>query len=189
MTAGIKKDNNWRRFQNMLDPRNFQSKLNRVISLATRRAAQYVVGEIRASIQRNEYEPLSGLAIVSKAKTSSLPLVDAGSLWLSITDKAINPFTAFVGVLRQAKGKRGKNMYNIAMVLHEGAVIQVTPKMRAYFWYRHNEDPRWLPLNPTTTAIFIPPRPFIRQVVEKPHVKQKVWAEWRKGMRQVLRVA
>lgn len=189
MSAGIKKDVNWRRFQRFLDPKNFQSQMTRLINLATRRAARYVVDEVRASIQRNEYEPLSGLAIISKASPSSLPLVDAGSLWLSITDKVINPFAAFVGVLRQAKGKRGKNMYNIALILHEGATIGVTPKMRAYFWFRHSQDPRWLPLSPTTTAIHIPPRPFIRQVIQKPHVKQRVWAEWRKGMRQALRVA
>lgn len=65
---------------------------------------------------------------------------------------------ALVGIQANEDAK----LLTIANVQEFGATIPVTPKMRAFFRGAFK-----ISLKPTTTSITIPPRPFIRQTVDK----------------------
>ena len=63
--------------------------------------------------------------------------------------------------------KKGKEV-NIAAVHEFGCTIKVTPKMRAYL---HRQG---LHLKASTQYINIPPRPFLRPVLQSDEFKAKV---------------
>ncbi len=60
----------------------------------------------------------------------------------------------------QPVGDSKITMRDLAVILHEGCDIRVTPKMRAYLHYMG------LHLSPDTTHIHIPPRPFVDPILE-----------------------
>lgn len=83
---------------------------------------------------------------------------------------------AFVGVLKNAKGKDGKKLVNIAEVHEKGSrpiVIEVTPKMRAYLamaftaYFGELSGGGGGGLSIGIIVTRIPPRPFIQPVATK----------------------
>lgn len=84
-----------------------------------------------------QFDPLSPMTLaLRKAKGfrgNKILMVTAG-LRNSVTVKKAGPGVVFVGVLRSAKGKGGKQLYNVAKVHEMGAVIviRVTPRMRMW---------------------------------------------------------
>lgn len=104
------------------------------------------------------FEPLSQFTIRNKGSTKAL--IDHGDLVNAITFKVIPAQMAvFVGVLRTATSKRADTgeqyLANIARIHELGAIVPVTPKMRAYF------RARW-GINLRKAYIVIPARPFLQ---------------------------
>lgn len=67
-------------------------------------------------------------------KGSDAPLVDRGDLRLGITtdvDVVGGRIIGAVGVLRTRRTKDGKKLFNVAIALHNGFTIRVTPAVRA----------------------------------------------------------
>ena len=93
-------------------------------------------------------------------KGSSKPLVDQGDLIGSISVKSLTPFSAFVGIMKGAKGKKGQNLVNIGKVHEYGVTISVTDKMRGWFGAQGAH------LKKSTRAIVIPKRAFIGPGIE-----------------------
>ena len=75
--------------------------------------------------------PNSPLTILVKG--SSRSLVDRGDLrMVSVrTESRRNEILGGVGVLRTRRSRDGKVLWNIAVALHEGFVVRVTPQVRA----------------------------------------------------------
>lgn len=76
--------------------------------------------------------PNSPLTVL--AKGSSRPLVDRGDLRRSInwrTETKVGTLWGGVGVLRTRKTRDGRSLVNVAIPLHEGFTVRVTPKVRA----------------------------------------------------------
>jgi hypothetical protein len=112
-----------------------------------------------------------------RIKGSSRPLVDGGDLVNSINYKVINWKEARIGVLRSKKVKKEgggtEDLASVAKIVHDGATIKVTQKMRWFFMRMWRENPeRWKPLHPNTKVIVIPPRRFLEAAVSDKLVPQ-----------------
>lgn len=147
------------------------------------------------SLQRNA-------ALTQAIKGDNKPLVDQGALFQQITSKVVDDFTVLAGVLRTS------GAYNVGLIVHEGATIKVTPKMRGLFFvlWKASEgmlDPGqlegrakelfeqmsegWLPLNANTEVIVIPPRPWIRIAFNNTQMIKQVRDNWKQAMEASFR--
>ena len=195
--SGIKKDANWARFSRATSRPVFQRGMEAALKKAILRVCLLLQDEIRGRIIKNEYGPITDLAVLSKSakKKSSKALIDTGGLVQNITYKIIDPTTAFVGILRTARtAKRGgvssgMTVFNLGRVLHDGVTIRVTDRMRDFFRAMASEYPgEWLPLRRSTTAIRIPARPFIKKPIEDRAVVRKISEEWARGLKEAFKV-
>lgn len=182
--------------ENVMDVKAFKKRLRYHVMQATKRNGLHAKRAIQESIGRGEY--LANAQFTIELKGSSHPLVDTGELYKSIVKRAYAWNIARVGVLRSApkskssgkesaSGTKGKtqDIINVAMMLHEGRRIAVTPDMRRFFWAMSRKDPRWHPLKKETTYIYIPPRPFLNAVV-KTQMLAKYEEEWSQAVQWAL---
>lgn len=134
------------------------------IHRALNRVGVYVRDKIKWGIRDQApggkpFVPLSELTI--RRKGSSKALIEHGDLIGAITFKLVGNDAVFVGLLRTARGKDGESLVNIGEVHEFGAVVPVTPKLRGFFAAVFGVH-----LKPTTTALRIPARPYLRPVLE-----------------------
>jgi len=154
------------------DATAFGKRLARNVRRATKLNALAAVKEMRATIQSGGFKANAPLTVALKG--SSKPLVASGDLFQSISIEQINDDEIFVGVLRTEEG------FDLVNIVHNGAVIPVTPAMRWMFMLLAKAsdgtmDPSklegraaelfsqfqgWKPLAESTTTIIIPERPF-----------------------------
>ena len=158
---------------------------------------------IQRRISGRVYAP--NAALTAALKGSSLPLVDRGALMQSITSQVSSDgMEVLVGVfatgrVRAGRGSSSKaSRVSIATILHEGAVIKVTPRMRAYFKRLASERSgrtkrgRSLdiaPLKASTTVIVIPARPFIREAIGDKRFLTQARNNWLEGIQEAFREA
>lgn len=186
----------------MADPQRFYAYLGVNMRKASELNGKVAERYMRKVLQAGKYvAPNADLTIILKG--SSKPLVDKGTLFQGITSKIIDDYTVFVGVVRE-----DENNFNIAKIVHEGAIIPVTPAMRGMFMALYkvsmgDMDPDklegrarelyskmtfgWMPLRPETTTIVIPPRPWATFVFAIPEFKQKITNNWRAALQKTYR--
>ena len=170
----------------------FSVELKKNLAKATKLNAMYLRKHIRKQLRSGMKPPNAPLTVAVKG--SSKPGIDKGELFKAITYKVLTPYTAEVGVLK------GDKNANIAIAFHEGATIPVTPAMRGLFAALASASqgkathlgPRaqelfgryksWKPLLPSTTHIKIPGRPFIKQALEDPLAKMKIYGNWHQAL-------
>lgn len=129
-----------------------------------------------------QFLPLKPLTIASRrfrGFRGTKALIVTASLRNSITVRRSGPGRFFVGVLRTARTPDGKGLYNIARVQEEGAVVTMRMTERRWAWFmamlrknrmlgakapRFGTSRRRIPYN---VVIRIPPRPYIRPVIEE----------------------
>lgn len=182
-----------KRWQKALNARGFDEAARAEIRRATE-----LNGKVLEAAQRKVLQAGSGFMkrnapLTVKIKGSSKPLIDHGDLFQGITSKVIDDFTVFAGVLRTHES------YNIAKLLHEGAKIKITPKMRTMFSLLHKAstghfDPAkltgraaelwarspggWLPIGKRTRLIIIPPRRWVNLAMRRSTtIVRKNWVD------------
>lgn len=202
-TTGFKKTGDWKRLLRMLDPNVFRPILEKHVGPAVGRAGHLVQGRVRKAIKEGMTPPNAALTILIK-KTSK-PLVAGGDLIQSVTVDQQTWNSCFVGVLRTDKN------FNVARIVHNGATVVVTDRMRAMFellWlvgqgrmnpgklrgraaelWAQAPGSFWRPLKDTTKAIVIPPRPFLRQVFEHLGTKSLVGKIFAAALRDAVHEA
>ena len=190
----VKKD--WARFGKALDSARFRRIARKHLRTATERNGLEAQAAIRRLIRSGNFA--SNAVLTKQIKGSGKPLVDnATSLFQAITSKVETDTSVFVGVLQT------DDFYNIALALHNGTAIQVTPKMRLMFRVLHwvsigNMDPSeldgraaelwkakpggWFPLKDTTIAIILRPRFFILRAFDDPKLKKTVRINWNRAL-------
>jgi len=200
----------WKRLGMLLDPNAFQGRLARHVERATQLNALLVQREIRKYIQTGRGGYAANAPLTTALKQSSKPLVDDADLFGAIATRKIDPYRAFVGILRQSRDRSGNRMVNLAVALHEGTSIPVTPAMRGLFYALHavstgqadsstltgRAKEIWervggkgvvvLPLKPSTVAIVIPSRPFIKKVVEQESIIHQCRDNWTRAVGYAL---
>jgi hypothetical protein len=196
-------DKTWKKLIHKLSVAKFTVALKEQVARATELNAMLVDAEVRRAIKNKKTGGPANAALTVLIKKSKKPLVDSGQLFKSVTYKMLTEFTAEVGVLK------GDASANIAVAVHEGATIKVTARMRAMFamlaaasgargkrraaivskltgraeelWKRRKNG--WKALKPSTTHIRIPPRPFIRVVIEDPRIRRRAFKNWQKAIK------
>jgi hypothetical protein len=195
------KDRGWDRFRGAIEPRRFEAVVKRNMERATELNAHLAQAAVRRAIRNGTYAPNASLTIAIKG--SSKPLVDHGSgLFQAVTTQKVDATSIFVGVLRSDE------QYNIALAIHDGATIGVTPAMRGLFfvlwqasegaiapselsgraaelWERMPGD--WRPLKPSTSAIIIPARPFLVEAFADGNLRRQAQRNWERALQRAMR--
>lgn len=169
----------WEKWQRLLNPARFKAALVREIGMAMRANVVMIRTEIVDRIDAGVYAANSLLTVALKG--SSLPLVDKGDLRRTIQGKVVSWNLGVVGLLRM--GEKA----NIAAILHEGATIKVTNKMRGWFRAQTASGAGVKPLKASTKTIRVPGRPFIKEVIELPAITTGVQLNYREGVQSALR--
>ena len=158
------------------------------------------VAHVRKTIAEGDYVKNSELTVALKGSNEPLKGTKGAELWNSVNAEVLAWNRIFVGV------NRSDGRYQVAVAVHNGAVIQVTPAMRGLFLYLHlastGEEHQgeksgealltserakelfklykgWMPLKSSTTQIVIPARPFFTKAFEDEAFKEKIRKYWR----------
>ena len=172
-----------------LDHKKFSKLLKRNVRKAQRRNSLAAEGEMKRRIDAGR-SLAKNSPVTTAIKGSSRPLVDGGDLKASITHVLARWDLAFIGVLRTKKvtdqNGRVRDLLNVAFVLHEGATIKVTQRMRNYFRFMSRLYPgKWFPIKASTQVIRIPPRPFLKFATTKV-MEKKYTREWNKAIQSAV---
>ena len=194
--SGLKLGPGWRTMRAMLRPARFSAALNTNLRQANALIGAKVAGIAKKRISSGSGGYAKNRPLTAWIKGSARPLADNGDLLGRIRYEVIGPWSVEVGVMRWSK------MANVAAILHEGAKIRVTSKMRAMFfalWLKsigagvvlrgrakelwgQRPESGWRPLAASTSQIFIPPRPFMDFVLTDPSVIQMAKLNWNQAI-------
>lgn len=178
-----------------LTPKKFERKLRKHVKKATRRVGLLAVQRVKVDIRKKQVQPsrLSGLTIALKGSTKAL--VDTGELLKSITSELVTWDMVIVGVLKSRAVRDEltgdvKDVIMLAKILHDGADIPVTPRMRRFFFWLANGvgSPvrgKIHALRSGTKVIHIPARPFMKGVLDKA-MRRMYKTEWQAAVNKAL---
>jgi len=195
--TGLKLSNSWEILNRELKASTHKRNLRKNVKKATKRVGQVAEKEMKNTIMSGDYHKNSSLTIA--LKHSRQPLVDTGGMKDSVTFRAINDYSVFVGILKS--NAAFKNAVTVHGYNSKGATIKVTDAMRRLFsvledayhgrilpnqlqgraaelWKKHQGP--WNALSPSTTQIKLRPRPFVKKPVAKKTLRteiKRLWAE------------
>ena len=192
MANSVRLTGDWKKLERQLSSDVFRAKITSEMKRATFINAGIVKREVRLNIRDGGHTP--NAVLTRFIKGSSRPLIDQpGGLFQAIAFRSTGPFRAEIGVLK------GDPAANIAFIVHQGATIPVTAKMRGMFAALQDasegrrepgsltgrarelyarQQKGWKALKPSTVAIRIAPRPFFRQAVENQELNNRVAENW-----------
>lgn len=156
---------NFKEYHELLRPEKFQDLLEANVAKAMLAIGLLAEDEIKKDINARKWKPNAPLTVVLKDNDTPLMGEPPSVLVQSINSGLANWDEVHVGVLRErtVPGRDGKPDYllSIAAALHKGFTIKVTPRMRRFFAAIGH------PLNPATTRMRVPARPFLRSAIKK----------------------
>lgn len=184
----------WKEMMKLLDQGALGPRLDRNLRDAHYKNGWYLKGEIKKNIKSQKYgDHAPNRPLTLLLKKGNTPLVEKGKegfLQTSISFETLSANSMEIGV------KKGHSMARIIEALHDGATIHVTDHMRGMFQvladvssgrksasvlkgralelYEAAPGVDWHPLLPSTTRIVIPPRPFLREVLEAESVQAHI---------------
>jgi hypothetical protein len=139
-----------------IDDKQFRAMATRKIRKKNMVLSQIGVSTLRDSIRKGWFYKNSPVTVTLKG--SNKPLIDNADLYGNCGAKLV-PWGFVCGT--QKISPRGQ--VDVAVILHEGATIPVTDKMRnAWKYFAKITGGRVRPLKASTTHIKIPSRPFLR---------------------------
>jgi len=184
---GVNKTGDWTRAALTLGaaPRALHLAIDRAVLQEAQFFRKKVVEGFREQAPGGQkFKPLSEATLAIRRFTGfggTKALIKKGDLRNSV--KVAKKMTAtgaeaFVGVLRSARSKDGKDLHNIAAIHEFGfgpIIIEVTPAMRRFLMAAFRAELKGFGSGPSSKGtmkngilvIFIPPRPFIRPVAER----------------------
>lgn len=192
----------WRVLKRILQSRPHIEVVKKHLAVATAFNGEKAVAKIRKTIKSGDYKPNRPLTVILKGGNKPLIGTKHAQLFNSITQQVIDPITVFVGVKRSALN------FNIAKIVHNGATIPVSSKMRGLFYYLYlasiNQIPvdeltgaakelwslhpgDWRPLKKSTTTITIPKRQFINKAFEDGALMKQAQNNWHKALKKAYK--
>lgn len=199
--TGLKLDRGWKKWEKAISPRRMEAAIRNNMRTATKLNGKLAERTIRQVIRAGKTDRNADLTIM--IKSSSKPLVDQGTgLFQAITSHVIDDQTVFAGVLRT------DGDFNIAMALHKGVTINVSPAMRGMFFFLwqasigaipesklegraaqlwERSKGGWLPLKPSTSKIVIPGRPFMREAFANTRIRSLAKRNWQQALQKAMR--
>jgi len=203
----IRFDGGWAKYREAVSWARFEPILRKHVGKATERNALSAVKQIRKEMKAGVPPRNAKLTITIKGG-SGKPLVGTpgADLFSSATYSLESWDKAIAGV------KRTSGNYNVALIVHEGATIKVTPKMRGMFdvlfrasrahkegrpipkltgralaIWEASKKKRFYPLKPSTTVIRIPKRPYVRYAFQDLGLKRLVQEQWSTAVQKAFR--
>ncbi len=160
----VERFGDWKKVEKLLTG-NLAARFQIAVYKATVKNALLLVKEIKKGIksQAPGDQPFVQLAESTiKKKGSSKALIDTGFLINSITQKIMGD-KAFIGLLKTATNRSGKEIANIGAIMEYGATIK----------------------HPNGGVIVMPHRPFMHPVMEK--YRDQVRKNYQEAISSVLR--
>lgn len=181
----------WDEWVRRLDGADFRARLRVETERAFKQIGLYMVGAMRRAIRSGVYAKNSPFTIAYKG--SSKPLVDHGDLIRALAFEVVHAdgrLVLFVGINRKARSRTNARVYDIALALHEGFSLRVTPAMRRAVWakLRQRRPKSKFRGDPSFTRLYyhIPPRPFIMGPVTDPDnftvALRLMWKAYRRAL-------
>ncbi len=204
MATRFKMNKGWKRLEHALDPKQLTSTVRKHLRRAARLNGKLAEAAVRKEMSTGKFKPNAPLTVAIKGgRNEPLQGYRTGSpMFKAITSQIIDDHTVFIGVLQ------ANEQYNIALVVHEGATIEVTDAMRGLFSIlaAAERDPKiekkltgrarelwdqmpggWYPLKPSTKAIIIPKRPFIEQAFKQAKLQKQVKLNWEQAIEAAMK--
>lgn len=122
-------ESSWRNFGRALNSHRFNNAIRSGIKIGLKKAARYLIREMKKAINRRSYTANRALTIA--LKLSAKPLVGSRTSTTNLVDSMgylmNGNYEIHVGSVRGSSfnGRR----YNIAEIVHDGCIIRITPKM------------------------------------------------------------
>lgn len=196
----LRKDRGWAQFQKALDGSKFKRILAKHLRRASRLNGKLAEAAVRTAIRRGVFAANAPLTIMIKG--SSKPLVDNNDLANAVSSTLVSDTELFVGFTKTS------DLYDIALSVHEGVEIRVTPSMRGLFfalwqasigkldsakltgrakelWER--QPGGWLPLKDSTNFISIPARRFLEEAMSDEEFKRRVKQNWERAVEAAVK--
>lgn len=172
--AGLTGD--WKRGLKALDV--VSANIARETERATKRNAIEAVAAVKQFIRRQDptWPPLKPSTLRRK-RPKTKKLIDKGDLIGSNTFRMIDRWRAFVGVLKQAKGRNGQSMVNVARV-HEFGYRGTTGRMITGSKRAGSK---------IGMKLVIPPRPFLFPTLQR--IAPKLAKNWREAVVRAVKKA
>ncbi len=197
----FKMDKGWKKWEYAISKSALKGATSKHMKRASVLNGKIAEATIRKTIKGGGFEKNADLTIM--IKSSSKPLVDYGTgLFQAITSQVMDNITVFAGVIRT------DGFYDIAVALHEGVSIVVTPRMRGlFFWLWQASEGiitpdelsgraselwerapgGWAPLKSSTSHIVIPSRPFIKKAFADNELQMKAKENWQKALQLAMK--
>lgn len=160
-----------------------RARIDRAIDRSINQEARFLQRKIKEGLRQQapggqRFRPLSPLTIAVRRFQrfgGTKALIVRGDLRNSIKVVKAGSGRYFIGVLRQARGRNGQSLFNVAQVHEFGSrpiVLQVTKKMRGFLAKAFTEafgsiTPGGGGFSTGIIVTRIPARPFIRPVFER----------------------
>lgn len=212
MKSSFELSKTWDALGRVLDPALHRAALERHIGTATKinamvmrkRVREYIKYGVATADGQGGVAPLTAMIKGGKKPIVGTPGAD---LFNSITHQAVDWKTALVGAMRTS------GTANVAKIVHEGAAVRVTEKMRHMFWLlwmvdrgkipseqlqgrareiyemagaKRSKNRFFLPIKPDTKVIVIPSRPYLRVVFESQDAHDEVMKNWSDAFQQMI---
>lgn len=176
--ASVRKIGDWQTARRILTaaPQRFRRAVERaVLQEAHLYRKELVQGLTTGSPGGKSLTPLADSTLATRRASGirgTKPLIARGDLRRSITVVKGPAGSAFVGILRSARGRDGQLLVNVAQVHELGKVVvfRLTPKSRrflAMMLRKAGIEPRDGSGSQGIVVVKIPARPFLRPVWEK----------------------
>lgn len=199
------KTTGFKAWERAIDPKLFGDRLKKEIKRANGFNGKLVEGRMRKTIQEGSFK--SNAALTTFIKGSAKPLVDDSDLYQAITSVSAPEAGGIDEVFIGIKRSDHKN-FNIALAVHEGYTLKVTPKMRGLFFFlwKASEDPKvaskltgrakqlfdrrpggWKPLGKETTAITTPARRFVEVTFNDAALEKQVRDNWERAIQAAMK--
>ena len=162
----------------------FKTLMERKIRAATRLNAMIMHAEIRRRIRGRKYARNAKVTLMIKGKKKP-PLIRTGQLHAAIEQELINSYKARVGI------RPGQNA-KLAKILHEGATVKITPKVRAAIFGQIKEaggNIDKLPKMKSKGVLRIPPRRFLTEVFENRKLRSEINRNWDNAVKGLIKKA
>lgn len=176
--------------------------LEREIRRGTIRASLFLVTKVKEAIKARRYTKNSPLTLA--LTRGDIPLLKEKNLFDALGFELKNSFESEVGVMKGRKSTGGvrsspHDMQKIALLLHEGYTIDVTPEVRAAIFSalrerggrRASSALKTLDRNEGRgkTKYRVRPRKFLSSVFKNPSNQEKVKKIWRESLETAFQKA
>ena len=176
--------------------------LEREIRRGTIKASLFLITRVKESIKARRYTRNSPLTLA--LTRGDIPLLKEKNLFDALGFELKNSFESEVGVMKGRKSTGGVasppyDMQKVALLLHEGYTIDVTPEVRAAIFHalrerggkRAKSALRAMDQNEGRgkTKFRVKPRKFLSSVFKNPSNQEKVKRIWRDSLETAFQKA